>query len=492
MIQLYEDQQEFIDKLRGSLRLGHKSILGVAAPAFGKTVVAGHIISTIAGRGGSVWFVVHRKNLLRQTSHSFWRAKIEHGLMTSGKSRSRMPVQVGTIGTVFSRMEHLDPPAVLFVDEAHLSRGNMFETVIKWVKDAGGIVIGLTGTPERLDQKPLGYLFTDMVEARDVQWLIQQGRLSDYEMYTTPVMPDLSGIKNSSGDYNQKDLSVAMDKSVITGDAVSHYRALADGLIAVAYCVSVAHSKSVTAQFNAAGVPAVHVDADTTEAELKEACEGLASGRYKVLVNCELVIEGFDLSSQVGADITIECCILLRPTKSKARYLQMVYRAMRKKPNPAIILDHAGCYQLHGLPDDIHEWSLEGKKKGARKSDQDETKITQCKKCYFVFRPGVNECPKCGEKIPVSNRELEIVEGTLEKVEEAAQRKEQRLEQGRAKSLDELIMLGMRKGLKNPHGWAANVAAGREGRKAGGKDYAEAKRAYIALQQPERYEVSPL
>ena len=136
--QLYEDQQEFVSKLRESLRGGIKSVLGVASPAFGKTVVAAYITSQARQRdeNASVWFLAHRKNLLRQTSKSFWQAKIEHGLITSGKMRSTLPIQVGTIGTVHSRLNSLKPPKILFIDEAHLSKGNMFQTVIAWARDS--------------------------------------------------------------------------------------------------------------------------------------------------------------------------------------------------------------------------------------------------------------------------------------------------------------------------------------------------------------------
>jgi superfamily II DNA or RNA helicase len=106
-----------------------------------------------------------------------------------------MPVQVGTIGSVYSRRETLTPPSILFVDEAHLSKGNMFETVINWCREAGSIVIGLTGTPQRLDGKALGDVFDVMVEARSTAWLIEQGRLSDYIMYSSAISPDLDGIK---------------------------------------------------------------------------------------------------------------------------------------------------------------------------------------------------------------------------------------------------------------------------------------------------------
>lgn len=476
MISLFEDQEEFVTQLRGSLRAGNRSVLGVASPAFGKTVVAGHIIASAISKGGSAWFLVHRKNLLRQTSRSFWAAKIEHGLITGGKMRTAANVQVGTIGTVFSRIETLSPPKIMFIDEAHLARGNMFETIIRWALASGCIVIGLTGTPIRLDGKALGDIFQDMVEARPTQWLIEQGRLSDYEMYTTPIQPDLRDVKKSGGDYNREQLAEAMDNRKIVGDTVSHWKKLAAGKITVCYCVNVKHSKHTADYFNQNGVPAVHVDADTTEAELKDACEGLASGKYLVLCNCELVIEGFDLSAQVGKDITIECCILLRPTQSKARYLQMVFRALRRKDYPAIILDHAGCAQRHGLPDDIQEWSLEGKEKGKKKSAaEDEVKIKQCGSCYAVFRPGPQVCPSCGAPVAGQARELEVVDGELEKVDKLAIRKEQKKEQGKARTLADLVALGMRRKMARADAWAAITFAARTGRKATGAEYDQAR-----------------
>lgn len=477
---LFDDQAEFVSKLRQALKSGHKSILGVASPAFGKTVVAGHIIATAREKSdATAWFLVHRKNLLRQTSQSFWNAHIEHGLLTSGRRRSRMPVQVGTIGTVHSRLETLTPPNILFVDEAHLSRGKMFETVIKWCLESGTIVIGLTGTPERLDGKSLGDVFSVMVEARPTHWLIEQGRLSRYDIYSTKNQPDLSEVKKSGGDYNREQLAEVMDNRVLVGDAISHWRRHANGMRTVVYCVNVKHSKHTAEAFNDAGIPAVHVDADTTAGELKDACEGLATGKYLVLCNCELVIEGFDLSAQVGKDITLECCILLRPTESLARYLQMVFRALRKKDNPAIILDHAGCAMKHGLPDEEREWSLDGRKKGKRKKADEEpdVNVQQCQHCFHIFRPGPERCPSCGNPVVrKAPKELRQVEGDLVKIDVEAIKRERKREQGSARSLEQLVRLGVSRGMKNPSAWAAHIACSREGRKPGPADYQKAKR----------------
>jgi DNA repair protein RadD len=484
---LYEDQAEFVDKLRESLKKGNKSILGVAMPAFGKTVVAASITKSTRERDpqASVWFLVHRKNLLRQTSKSFWKDKIEHGLLTGGKTRSKMPIQVGTIGTVHSRLAVLKPPKILFVDEAHLARGRMFTTVIEWALAAGSIVIGLTGTPIRLDGKSLGDVFEDLIEAKSAEWLMQQGRICRYNAYSVPITADLSEVKNQAGDYNKTQLADAMDKPTITGNAVTEWKRHASGLRTVCYCVNVKHSQHTAQAFNDEGIKAAHVDASTTEAELKAICEGLASREIKVLCNCELVIEGFDLSSQVGYDVTLECCILLRPTQSLARYLQMVFRALRMKPNKAVILDNAGCIIKHGLPCEKREWSLEGEqssKRKKKKDDEPDINVSQCLKCYHVFRPdGRGSCPKCGEAIEIKERKIETVEGELEEIDIEAVRRQRKQEQGSARDLHDLVAMGIRKGMRSPHGWAANVYASRAKRKATKDDFNNAKRVYNEL-----------
>lgn len=478
--QLFEDQEEFVHKLRLALKSGVKSVLGVASPAFGKTVVASHITHSARERdpNATVWFLVHRKNLLRQTSKSFWQAKIEHGLITSGKMRTTLPIQVGTIGTVHSRLATLKPPKILFIDEAHLSKGNMFQSVIAWARAAGAIVIGLTGTPVRLDGKSLGDLYEVIIEAKSTKWLIEQGRLSEYIAYTTPTKPDLSAVKTLAGDYSVADLAVAMDKPTIVGDAVSHWLKYAKGKRTVVYCCNVAHSKHTAEAFTAAGIPAAHVDASTTEQELKSICEALADRRILVLVNCELVIEGFDLSAQVGRDVTLECCILLRPTQSVARYLQMVFRALRRKDYPAVILDHAGCILKHGLPCEHREWSLLGQVKGKRKKKDEEpdVNVQQCKKCYAVFLPAADNCPYCGAALEKKVRKIQEADGELEQVDLAAVRKQAKKEQGQARTLRDLVSLGMRRGMAKASQWAAITAAARENRKPTPADFNEARR----------------
>ena len=484
MINLFDDQIELVEGIRAELRAGKRSVLAVASTGFGKTILSAYMAKEAAARGKRVWFMCHRNNLINQTSQSFWEMKIEHGLIAAGRGTGAQRVQVVSVGTVGRRLGRLQAPDLLIVDEAHLSRAAGWERVINWAKERGAVVVGNSASPERLDGKGLGALFDAMVEARPMRWLINAGRLSDYVIYSTRDQLDLSGLRTRAGDYAVEQVEELMSKPKLVGDAVSHWKRYANSKRTIAYCATIRHSKQVADSFNAAGIPAVHVDGESNEAELKDAINGFADGRYKVLTNCELMTTGFDLSAQVGRDVPIEACLLLRPTQSVALYMQMVGRALRRKPEPAVILDHAGCAMQHGLPDDERDWSLEGRAKGKRGKSDDEpnVNIQQCKSCFSVFRAGVSECPACGEPVEYrAPREIEVGDGELVKVDVEAFRLQQRREQGQARSLRELVALGMAKGMKNPAGWAANVAAARRGSRAGQADYAQARQVLAEL-----------
>jgi DNA repair protein RadD len=480
---LYPDQEEFIGSIRSELRAGKKSVLGVASTGFGKTIVSAFIVKSSAERGRRVWFACHRKNLLKQTSLAFWKLQIQHGLIAAGKMQTPELVQVATIGSLVNRIGKIAPPDILILDECHLAMAPSWLKVIDYCKSHGAIIFGNSATPQRLDGKGLGYIFDSMVEARPMHWLIENKRLSSYKIYAPVSTPDMTGAKIVGGDYSASDAERIMDKPTITGDAAAHWLKYANGLRTICYCASIKHSRHTANQFSSVGIPAIHVDGESSDEEITDAINGFADGRYKVLCNVQLMTEGFDLSAQVNRDVPIEACILLRPTQSIALYMQMTGRALRMKPKPAIILDHAGCYLRHGLPDDQREWTLESLPKKQRAKREDEVTAKQCPACFAVFRAGPTACPSCGQSLTGDGRVIHEVAGELTEVDLAAARKEQRREQGAARTLTDLVQLGIRRGQRKPAEWAAIVNAARQGgRKPSPDEFKRAKDIYSQLQ----------
>lgn len=484
-IQLYDDQLEFVHNLRAAYKNGNQSVLGVASTGMGKTIVSAYIAKSAWKSGKRVWFVCHRKNLLHQTSVAFWSLNIPHGQIASGRRNSRMPVQVATIGTLGNRLEKMKAPDLLIVDEAHLAMAETWKKVVKWAIDNGSLILGNSATPERLDGKGLGHLFDTMVEAKPMWWLIENRRLSEYVIYTSQSKPDLSAVKTRAGDYSKNQLSEAMDRPTLIGDAAAHWKKHAYGKRTICYCVTIEHSINTANHLNECGIPAVHVDGTTPDDELKKAIRGFADGKYKVICNVELMTTGFDLSAQVGREVPIEACILLRPTQSLAMYMQMVGRALRMKEDPAVILDHAGNVMQHGLPCDERDWSLEGRKKTSKKvKEEEDLQIQQCKSCFAVFRPGPSACPSCRETIEKKKpRQIEQVDGQLEEVDVQYIRKQRKKEQGKARTLRELVALGVRRGMNKPGPWACITMSARESRKPTSAEFKEAKKLEAQLRE---------
>lgn len=466
MITLYPDQQQFVADLRAAFQK-YTSVLGVAATGFGKTITSAYIASSAAAKGNTVWFTVHRRNLMDQTSKSFYDCGIKHGQVASGRRQSRELVQIASVQTLVRRLNdsNLKAPDLLVVDEAHLAASATQRTVIDWCRARGSRVLGNSGSPHRLDGKPLGDLFEVMVEGPPIEWLIQNNRLSDYELYCPENIPDVSKIRTTA----QAD--VLMSRSIIIGDAIAEWIRHAAGKRTLVYCVSIKHSKLVRDAFVAAGIPAAHFDGCTKDAERKKIVNDLADGKIKVLTNCELATTGFDLSSQVGREVPIECIVLLRPTQSLALYLQMVGRGLRRKPYPAIILDHAGCSigkRGHGLPCESRDWSLYAdapKPVDTFKRDP-TTQIRQCGKCFRVLKVGAS-CPNADPDCPLVNaagKVPEIVDGNLTKIDLAAERQQKeaerrrkKLEQSQCRTLEDLIALGERRGYSHPRFWAKKI-----------------------------------
>jgi DNA repair protein RadD len=452
---LYPDQIQILDEARARFRGGARSVLLLAPTGFGKTVVGAEMVSNSALRGNIIWFLNHRRELIRQTSRSFHEQGIPHGTIQAGHVSDRLArVQVASVQTITRKLNDLPPPSFIIADEAHHVASASWARIVDQFPNAK--ILGLTATPWRLDGTGLGHWFETMAEGPTTEWLIANNRLSPFRLFA-PATPNLTGIKTVGGDYERSALASAMDKPIITGDAVAHYKTLCLGKRAVAFCVGIDHSKNVAAQFRDAGISAAHIDGQMSNEERDQVFQAFERGDIHVLCNVDLIGEGVDVPA-------IECVILLRPTKSLTHYLQSVGRGLRLAPNKSecVILDHAGNSLKHGLPDDVREWSLADREKKSRAAPA-EVAIKTCSECFYVFRPAP-KCPQCGHVPEVKAREIEQVAGTLAEVTSIPRAKFKK--QGKAGSLDDLIRLGRERGYKNPTFWAQKVWASRQGRRA--------------------------
>lgn len=463
-------QERLIDETREKLRR-HKRVLMQAPTGAGKTAMTVFMMGRAADAGKRSVFCVHQSELLSQTSRALWKQHLAHGLIVSGKRRSLLPAQVASVQTWVRRTDMYDEPDLIIIDECHRSASATYQKILEAYPKAK--VIGLTATPQRTDGKGLDDTYTALVQGPSIRQLIDAGYLCDYEIFAPPSTLDLSSIKTKMGDYDKRELEQTMDKPTITGDAVATYRKHAHGKRCVVMCVSIRHAEHVMESYRAAGVPAEMIEGSMTNKEREEILNRFRSGETLVICNVQLLIEGVDIPS-------IEVVQWLRPTQSLIVWMQGNGRGLRPADGKdrLLILDQVGNWAKHGLPDEDREWSLEGRKQRKRKTDEEpDVNVQQCKHCFHVFRPGPYVCPACGKPVEVRKQaEIQVVDGELEKIDLEAERKSRKMEQGQSRDLRDLVQLGVRRGMKNPSGWAVHVYCARSGRKPGPVDYQQAKK----------------
>jgi len=243
----------------------------------------------------------------------------------------------------------------------------------------------------------------------------------------------------------------------VTGDAIEHYQRLGRGCSTIAFCCTTAHAEHVASQFRSCGIAAQTVLGTTPTKEREQAIHDLGSGRLQVLVSVDVISEGTDVPS-VGA------AILLRPTQSEGLYLQQVGRVLRPAPGKthALILDHVGNVHRHGFPDDLREWSLDDARKRGRSGGPPAPSVRTCEVCFAAFKPAPI-CPCCGAECVTQGRQLKQVDGDLQELKREGIR--QRVaERKKARTLTDLIQVGIARGMKNPAGWAKHVYLARQQR----------------------------
>ena len=460
MITLRDYQQHTEAEIRSAYARGSWAPVLTMPTGSGKTVTFSSIAYQAGLKGKRVLILVHRRELVKQTSRTLAEFGIDHGLIAAGMSMFRdKQVQVASVQTLARRMNKLRwTPDLIIVDECHHAiGGNTWGKVLAHFSQSR--VLGVTATPQRLDGKGLGItaggFFDALIVGPSVAELTSQGYLSPAVVYAPQSAVDLSAVKTRMGDFAAAELAEAMDKPTITGDAVAHYRRLCNGEPAIAFCASVAHAEHVAESFQAAGYRAASIDGSLDHAKRARMIDDLGNGRLQVLTSCDIISEGTDIP-------VVSAAILLRPTQSLSLALQQMGRALRIHPGKqrAVILDHVGNVFRHGLPDDEREWSLDGQKKRARSKDEQAIPVKQCEQCYTVHRPAP-KCPACGFVYPVQSREIEQVDGDLEQVDPALIRREQKREQASAQTIDDLVTLGRKRGYKNPYAWARHVMAAR-------------------------------
>lgn len=316
-----------------------------------------------------------------------------HGVIMANHHlwQPRRLTQVASVDTLRNRLRvdedgkrRWDPVAkIIIIDEAHRSTAPSYETICAAHPEA--VVLGLTATPCRQNGKGLGAFYEQLVMVAQPSELVRDGFLMEPTIYA-PQTPDLEKVHVSDGDYNTKELQIAVDRPGLIGGVVQHFDLLVGhGRRSVVFAAGVEHSIHLRDRFREAGYLAEHIDGDTPAPERAEILRKINSGEIEVVTNCGILTEGWDLPN-------LDAVVLARPTKSLALYLQMIGRVLRPAPGKlrALVLDHAGNVDRHGWPTCDRDWELST---GASKTKPESLK--NCPRCGYVMPSTARICEAC-------------------------------------------------------------------------------------------------
>lgn len=311
----------------------------------GKTIVFSKIIEDRVRKGERVLVLAHRSELLEQASDKL---KTATGLGTalekaeSTSIGSWFRVVVGSVQTMQreKRLSQFPPDYfdTIVIDEAHHAISDGYQRVLQHFESAN--VLGVTATPDRGDKQNLAKFFDSLAYEYSIVDAIKSGYLSKITAVTIPLSLDLTTVSQQAGDFKSSDIGTALDP---------YLDQIADEMVkqckdrkTVVFLPLVKTSQKFRDILNAKGFKAAEVNGESEDRA--EILEDFDKGKYNVLCNSMLLTEGWDCP-------TVDCVVVLRPTKVRALYSQMVGRGTRLAPGKEnlLLLDFLWHTERHEL-----------------------------------------------------------------------------------------------------------------------------------------------
>lgn len=338
-------QEEARQKVQEEWEEGKKRTLLVLPTGTGKTIVFSKIIEDRVKKGERVLVIAHRGELLEQASDKLYKST---GLKTATEKAEQTSlgsfyrVVVGSVQTL-QREKRLNqfPPEyfdTIVIDEAHHAISDGYQRVLQHFEDAN--VLGVTATPDRGDMRSLGSYFESLAYEYSLPEAIKSGYLSPIKALTIPLKLDLSNVKQQAGDFSTKDLGTALDPYL--EQIAEEMKKQCFNRKTVVFLPLVKTSQKFRDILNKHGFKAAEVNGESADRE--QVLKDYEDGKYNVLCNSMLLTEGWDCPS-------VDCVIVLRPTKVRALYSQMVGRGTRLAPGKKelLLLDFLWHTERHEL-----------------------------------------------------------------------------------------------------------------------------------------------
>lgn len=324
---------------------GIRKTLLVLPTGCGKTIVFAKVAEDCVRKGDRVLILAHRGELLDQAADKLKKTTGLNSAVEKAESSclgSWFRVVVGSVQTLMREKRLGQFPEDYFntiiIDEAHHCISDSYQKVLEHFPEAH--VLGVTATPDRGDMRNLGQYFESLAYEYTLPKAIKEGYLTPIKALTIPLKIDMSGVAVQAGDFKASDIGTALDP-YLEGIAQEMQKYCADKKTVV-FLPLVKTSQKFRDVLNTYGFRAAEVNGDSQDRA--EILADFESGKYNVLCNSMLLTEGWDCPS-------VDCVVVLRPTKVRSLYCQMVGRGTRLSPGKEhlLLLDFLWHTERHEL-----------------------------------------------------------------------------------------------------------------------------------------------
>lgn len=442
-------QQESIDNCISDLLAGFNPVIGLPTGSGKSIVLCGlaESIVDIIDVNANILILSHVKEILEQNHAALEKYfyGMDIGLYSAGlDSKTIRKITVASIQTAQNCPEKFEHFTHVIIDEAHRVSFDNKTGYRKFINEIDAQAIGLTATPFRMKG---GYIYEgedalfdklsiDMTTGERFTKLIDEGYLSEIYSKKTVLTLDDKGIKTLGGDFASKDLSKKFDRENITEAAVLECIHFGKNYHHwLCFAIDIKHANNIAERFNAHGISAIAVHSNMSDRD--KAIKDFKSGKYRVLVNVDILTTGFDFPA-------IDMIIMLRHTKSPIIHVQTTGRGLRvlqdkeeynlnektgrleaienSPKTHCLVLDFAGNTKRLGPINDVKV------RKPGERSRKGEVFSKVCPECNIDNHLSAKVCCNCGfefstkEKIEHEAAELELVR--KKKKEEKKKKKE--------------------------------------------------------------------
>ena len=338
-------QQQARDRIHAEWDAGHTRTLLVLPTGTGKTIVFASVAADQVRAGDRVLILAHRGELLEQAADKLQRSTGLVSAVEKAESTcldSWFRVVVGSVQTLqrSARLERFprDYFGTIIIDEAHHAITDGYRRILDYFESAK--VLGVTATPDRGDMRNLGEVFDSLAFEYKLTDAIKEGYLCKIMAQTIPLQLDITSVTMSGGDYAVGNLGTALDPYLEQIAAEMARRCKSRKT--VVFLPLIKTSQKFRDLLNAHGFRAAEVNGQS--ADRKEVLADFDAGKYNVLCNSMLLTEGWDCPS-------VDCVVVLRPTKVRSLYSQMVGRGTRLSPGKTdlLLLDFLWMTDKHEL-----------------------------------------------------------------------------------------------------------------------------------------------